>query len=208
MRAQAILFDLDDTLFDHSSIQRRLTVELRQRHPAFARIDAEVLAVRSTQHHEELHPRVVAGELSLSEVRIERHRRLLGEFGAADDEAVALARWHALAKVEAETLVPDTRERVEAARTLGLRMAIASNNTRAEQPHKLDRHGLVPHFDAHSTEPTGFPRGHAARHPWPAYAPSPAARHQPRSPWHAAARPVSLRKLPPPRRRTAAAGAA
>lgn len=148
MPARAILFDLDDTLLDHSAIQRRIAARLIDRHAAFAAADAEALALRSMQHLEALHQQVLAGRLTLHGARVERYRRMLCEFGAGEDDAEALALWHAEAYFDAERLVPGALALVEAARARGLRLAIVSNSTRDEQSRKLDRHGLAPHFDA------------------------------------------------------------
>ncbi len=148
MAARAILFDLDDTLLDHSGIQRNLALQLRQRHMAFAAADAGALAQLSMQLLDELWPQVLAGAMTLHEARTLRYRRMLQAFGESDDEAEALAHWHAGAYIEAETLVPGALALVTAARARGLRLAIVSNNTRAEQERKLNRHGLAPHFEA------------------------------------------------------------
>jgi len=148
MPARAVLFDLDDTLLDHSGIQHRLATQVRRRHAAFATADAGALAALSMRLLDELWPRVLAGEITLHEARTVRYRRLLQAFGAADDDAESLAHWHAEAYIDAETLVPGALALVQAARARGLRLAIVSNNTRAEQQRKLDRHGLAPHFEA------------------------------------------------------------
>jgi putative hydrolase of the HAD superfamily len=148
MPARAVLFDLDDTLLDHSGIQRTLALQLRQRHRVFAAADPEALAQLSMRLLDELWPRVLAGAMTLHEARTQRYRRMLQTFGEADDDAETLAHWHARAYIEAETVVPGALALVEAARARGLRLAIVSNNTRAEQQRKLDRHGLAPHFEA------------------------------------------------------------
>lgn len=148
MPARAVLFDIDDTLLDHSGIQQRLAKLVMLRHAAFAAADSGALAALSTRLLDELWPRVLAGEMTLHDARTERYRRLLQAFGDDDDDAEALARWHAQAYIDAETLVPGALALVQAARARGLKLAIVSNNTRAEQQRKLDRHGLAPHFEA------------------------------------------------------------
>jgi putative hydrolase of the HAD superfamily len=144
---RAVLFDLDDTLLDHTGNQRRLAHLLRERHPAFADCDPDALASRSMAHLEELHPLIVAGALSSQDARLERFRRLLRESGANEADAEELAHWHRRTYLEVESLVPGAAELIAALCARNLKLAIISNSTRDEQQRKLATHGLAPFFD-------------------------------------------------------------
>jgi putative hydrolase of the HAD superfamily len=146
---RAVLFDLDDTLFDHRQCARAALSELHQAHPplhscAFA--DFERMHARFL---EELHQRVLTGELQLDEARRQRFRRLFEAAGvAADDELVA----------RAAAAYRDGYQRVRqpiagAARLLSLvkqqaLVGIVSNNLLEEQQDKLRHCGLVDYVDA------------------------------------------------------------
>ena len=147
---RAVLFDLDDTLLDHTGNQRQLTQLLRARHPAFAQQDVAWLAERSIAHLDELHPHIVAGRISPHDARVERFRRLLREAGAdeADDaDAKNLAHWHRQTYLEVESRIDGALELVADLHKRGLKLAIVSNSTRDEQTRKLATHGLAPYFD-------------------------------------------------------------
>ena len=145
---RAVLFDLDDTLLDHTGNQRQLTQLLHARHPAFALQELSWLIERSIAHLDELHPHIVAGTISPHEARVERFRRLLREADADDADAEALAHWHRQAYLEVESRIDGALELVAALRERGLKLAIVSNSTREEQTRKLATHGLAPYFDA------------------------------------------------------------
>jgi putative hydrolase of the HAD superfamily len=87
----AVLFDLDDTLFDHWACTRAALADLRQRFPALGRMPAEAVEVEHRRLLEELHLHVLAGRMRVDDARIERFRRLLGFAGEAADRELAVA---------------------------------------------------------------------------------------------------------------------
>ncbi len=145
---RAVLFDLDDTLFDHRLCARTALSSLHaayaafQTHPFgdFERMHARLL--------EELHRRVITGELPLGDAREERFRRLFRSVGVQPDEEVV---------VKAAAAYRDGYRRVRqpivgAARLLGLvrkraRVGIVSNNLLEEQQDKLRHCGLEAWID-------------------------------------------------------------
>ena len=85
---RAVLFDLDDTLFDHRLCARTALTAL---HGAYEVLRGRPFAEVERLHAsflEELHPRVTAGELPLEEARQERFRRLFAALGETPDESV------------------------------------------------------------------------------------------------------------------------
>ena len=72
-----VLFDLDDTLFDHSHATERALARLRRAEPALAAWTSEELQTRHGAVLETLHQEVLAGALSIDAAREERFRRLL-----------------------------------------------------------------------------------------------------------------------------------
>src|SRR4051812_26249639 len=74
---RAVLFDLDDTLFDHRHGAREALAAVRDSHDALAGFDMAELERRHAEILEVLHLRVLAGEIGLDAARLERFRTLL-----------------------------------------------------------------------------------------------------------------------------------
>lgn len=147
---RAVLFDLDDTLFDHRASAGEALRRVRNAHEC---LRAAAFADVERQHShllEEMHPRVVNGLLGMDEARVERFRQLLLRFGdtACDDDrcraAAAMYRREYLdarrATAGAEALLAAVRRRVS--------VAIVSNNMLQEQTEKLEYCRLAAHVDA------------------------------------------------------------
>jgi HAD superfamily hydrolase (TIGR01509 family) len=83
---RAVLFDLDDTLFDHCLCARTALTEMHAAHPEFQACPLDDFEQLHAAHLEELHPLVTRGELPLEEARRERLRRLFREVGASPPE--------------------------------------------------------------------------------------------------------------------------
>lgn len=144
----AVLFDLDDTLFDHRQCSRLALSELYGAHEDFQVRTFDEFAGMHARLLEELHGRVLTGEVGLEEAREERFRRLFAAVGMpADDAAVS----------RAAAAYRDGYRRVRqpvagAAQLLALvrehaRVAIVSNNLLEEQQDKLRHCGLEPYVD-------------------------------------------------------------
>jgi HAD superfamily hydrolase (TIGR01509 family) len=93
-RPKLLLLDLDDTIFDHVGSSLEALTRLASEDPRLRGSPPSVLAARYASHLEELHPRVLAGELSVDDARAIRVRRLFEESGSPIDasEADRLAR--------------------------------------------------------------------------------------------------------------------
>ena len=76
-----VLFDLDDTLFDHDHCSRAALRRVRDEHPALCAVPWEELRVSYSRLLEEVHARLLGGEFTLEEARRERFRLLFSELG-------------------------------------------------------------------------------------------------------------------------------
>lgn len=142
----AVLFDLDDTLFDHRATSRAALAALQAGEPALQRLDLDTLERRHVALLEELHEAgVMQGVVPVDEARVERFRRLLEEAGEPPARARALAldvapRYRA-AYAAARRAVPGARALLEIVRAR-VRVGVVSNNILTEQEAKLAQLGM------------------------------------------------------------------
>lgn len=146
---RAVLFDLDDTLFDHQGCAREALAAVRASHEGFGAMSAEALERAHARFLEELHGEVMLGRVPLEVARIERFRRLLGSVGAAagDDLASRLASTYREAYRTARRAVSGAAALLEAVKQRA-RIGIVSNNLLDEQREKLRTCGLDGFVDA------------------------------------------------------------
>jgi putative hydrolase of the HAD superfamily len=146
---RAVLFDLDDTLFDHHGCSRSALQGVHESHACFGNMPFDDLADAHRRLLEELHHDVMLGRIPLDEARRERFRRLFGVAGvdASVEQASAAAVTYrdryksARRAIEgAAALLPLVRARA--------RVGIVSNNLLEEQQEKLRHCGLDRFVDA------------------------------------------------------------
>lgn len=146
MTTKAVLFDLDDTLFDH---RRSARAALSAVHELFA---SSVAFAEFERHHahylEEMHLEVLAGRATLDDARRERFRRVFAALGLRLDPADV----HRAAAAYRDGYA-GTREAMDGAidllTTLRTRavIAVVTNNLLEEQRSKLSVCGLAPYVD-------------------------------------------------------------
>jgi HAD superfamily hydrolase (TIGR01549 family) len=145
----AVLFDLDDTLFDHSRSARAALESVRHRHPAF--LDWPIDAFERSHGHwlESFHARVVAGEMSVDEARLDRFRALYREVSVEPSEAelAETAAAYRAAYMTARAPVDGALALLTALRP-HVRLGIVSNNVVREQMDKIRHLGFDRFFDA------------------------------------------------------------
>lgn len=148
MPVRAVLFDLDDTLIDHSYATIAATRAAIALEPALAAAPFDQVVAQSQALLDRLHPQVVAGQLMFDQARIQRYLQLLRVFGCSSDNAEQLAAAHVHAYRTAERAVPGAKALLDCLDERGIALAIVSNNTRAEQEAKLRRLKFFDHFAA------------------------------------------------------------
>eukprot|EP00913_Durusdinium_trenchii_P013406 g12587.t1 len=145
---RVVLFDLDDTLFDHQHCSRAGLDAVRK---AFAgRIAGSADEIESTYREllERMHLKVLDGSMSIDASRIERFRAFLTNESrvATDDESIEAARCYRDAYDAAYRPVPGAIEllqRVKAKHPVG----IVTNHVVAEQIKKIAAIGVEPFVD-------------------------------------------------------------
>jgi len=144
-----VLFDLDDTLFDHKHAARQALTRVHQMHACFTARQFDQFADEHARVLEEMHRRVLAGEMGIDEARLERFRRLFAAAGGAADETLLQETAAAYRRRYVETRRPVTgaRELLAAIKPIA-RVAIVSNNLLDEQQQKLRLCGFDPYIDA------------------------------------------------------------
>ena len=156
---RGVLFDMDDTLFDHNHATDCATAVIHGEEPAFGCWTPAELRRRHSLMLELIHQDVLSGRLRIDEARRERFRRLLTEAGAeapALDRAPGIARRYRQAYEHGWRAVIGALELVAALKARGVSVGIVTNNVRSEQLIKLTRCGLDPYVDTLVTsEETG-----------------------------------------------------
>jgi putative hydrolase of the HAD superfamily len=140
---KAVLFDLDDTLFDHRGSAR---AALSAVHRLFApSVDFAAFERHHARYLEEMHLEVLAGRVGLDEARRERFRRVFAALGLPlpEETAVRVALAYRDGYQEARRPVAGAAALLAAVRARS-RVAVVTNNLLAEQRDKLAVCGLAP----------------------------------------------------------------
>jgi HAD superfamily hydrolase (TIGR01549 family) len=135
---RAVLFDLDDTLFDHAGCARDALSAVQGCHASLSAMSFDALERTHAIFLEQLHTDVMLGRVPLDEARRERFRRLLAACGAdvPDDLAAHVAATYRDAYREARRAIAGAAALVAAVRERA-RIAVVSNNLLEEQQEKL-----------------------------------------------------------------------
>lgn len=155
-----VLFDLDDTLFDHVATARAALAVLAAGRPTLHAVPPEEFYQRYSELLEELHPQVMSGQLSYLAARHLRFARLLAPYesplSAADLAALVeqhYGHYQRLRRPVAGALA--LLQRLKPAVKIG----IVTNNRTAEQQEKLRFLGMTGLVDALITsEEVGVPK--------------------------------------------------
>jgi HAD superfamily hydrolase (TIGR01509 family) len=150
MSLKAVLFDLDDTLYDHRFASAQAVIHLQQSYPCFAGVPEAEFEREHRELLEQIHLRILRGELTLDQGRLERYRELLSRYGAVCDEEAAHTAWRAYRQyyLSCERPISGAQALLEAVRAAGLKIGIVTNNAVGEQTEKLNRMGWHPLIDA------------------------------------------------------------
>jgi putative hydrolase of the HAD superfamily len=146
---RAVLFDLDDTLFDHRQSAADALRRVQQAHDGLRDVPFDEFERQHARLLDELHPEVVSGRVDIDAARRERFRRLFECFGATDSEerSSAAATMYRGEYLEARRATAGAAALLEAVRRRAA-VGIVSNNVLQEQQDKLQHLGLSSHVDA------------------------------------------------------------
>ena len=139
---KAVLFDQDDTLFDHLYSTRQGLLAVCQAYPFFQQHPIETLFADYARLIEEMHIHVLEGRLSKDEARRERFRRFFLLHGPATED-LANAVEHG-ARLYRETYQASRQTVAGAVELLeclhrNVKIAVVTNNVRNEQVEKLHK---------------------------------------------------------------------
>lgn len=151
----AVIFDLDDTLFDDAVCTLAGLRALAAGHPALAALPQTELVARHAHLLAALEHEVYAGTLSAEGARVRRLGQLL-EGVAADAEAAAHV-YHAASRAHYRPL-SGALELLRALHERGLRLAVLTNYPRPVQTAKLDACGFGPYLHAAVTTSDAPPK--------------------------------------------------
>lgn len=145
---KVVLFDLDDTLFDHDRACRSGIAYLRRRDARWSTRSTEELHAQYSRQLEMIHPRVVAGVLSSEDARLLRFHRLARwcGFELDDVEAARFSQEYRVRYLRARRSVPGARavlDHLQGRATVG----VVTNNQVAEQHDKIRTIGIGGRID-------------------------------------------------------------
>lgn len=148
MATTVVLFDLDDTLFDHWACTRAALASLREPYPGLRAVPADVLEREHARLLEELHLHVLAGRITVDEARIERFGRLLAFAGesAAQEAAAGAAAAYRAAYLGHWRPVEGALELLRAVHARAA-TGVVTNNVASEQRQKIAACGFGPLLD-------------------------------------------------------------
>jgi HAD superfamily hydrolase (TIGR01549 family) len=140
---RAVLFDLDDTLFDHRGCARDALEAVQTCYPCFREMAFSELEQAHARFLEELHQEVMIGRVQLDAARNERFRRLFAAAGvtAAEDLARLAASTYRERYTAARRAVAGAAALLRLVRARAP-VGIVSNNLLEEQREKLRVCGL------------------------------------------------------------------
>lgn len=136
---QAVIFDLDDTLFDHYHSVRAGLVAVQKAYPDLQQRTLDDLTHTYVDLVESLHIKVLQGLLTLDQARIQRIQSFFRNYGHTIpvDEAQTCANLYRGAYQAARQTVPGAITLLEHLRT-HVKIGIITNNASFEQREKLD----------------------------------------------------------------------
>lgn len=160
---RAVLFDLDDTLFDHQFCSRAGLTALQAGFPSLASEPFDAFELRYRVLLEEVHLRVLSGELSPAEGRAERFLRFLSVASPASlADAARAAELYATAFRASRRPIAGAMELLHHLRPR-VKIGVVTNNVRAEQVEKLQHLALDALIDVLVTsEDVGVAKPHPA----------------------------------------------
>ena len=134
----AVLFDLDDTLFDHQQSSIKALELLREKHKCFQSTTIEQLERNYFALLNELHPLVLDGKLTPDESRLQRFIRFFTQYGekTSTEKAFTESEFYHESYLAARVPVPGATQLLEALKPI-VKIGVVTNNLVSEQLSKL-----------------------------------------------------------------------
>ncbi len=148
---RVVLFDMDDTLYDHSYALESAVEELQKKDPRLSAVPLRALVLKDQEVLRDVHlGLVLPGKVSQSESRVLRMVRLYESQGIklVEAEARQLSELRRAAYLAHERAVPGARRLIEELKSNAVEVGVVSNNLLAEQRAKLSRIGLASLVDS------------------------------------------------------------
>jgi putative hydrolase of the HAD superfamily len=112
LRWRAVLFDLDNTLYDHDASSREALTAAAREFDETSRLDADELCREFARHNDACWVLATRGEMTREELRVARFRRTLEGFGVQDLDPVRLSSAYLERYRRRLAAVPGARETV------------------------------------------------------------------------------------------------
>ncbi|MDP4220479.1 MAG: HAD family hydrolase [Bacteroidota bacterium] len=156
-RIKVVFFDLDDTLYDHSFHIHSGISALREQHSFLQAHSIESLNKLSHDLLEEVHARLLLGEISLNESRRIRWYKFLKNFGQElNFDPIEFSDSYLRAYYGSERALPGAIDLLRELRK-EYRIGIISNNLLEEQLAKMRRIGIIEYIDFYAiSDDVGF----------------------------------------------------
>lgn len=146
---RAVLFDLDDTLYDHLHSARQGLLGLSKRYPYMQAITLAELEQRFSEILELTHTKMLQGDMNQDEARCIRFQHLFESFGVQINQQQALDdyRMFRIDYDASRRVVAGSHELLTELRSMDLRLGVITNNMTTEQINKLKMLELADYFE-------------------------------------------------------------
>ena len=150
---KAVLFDLDDTLFDHRHSARAALGFLKERFDdKLSAISLDELERAHLEILNEIHTNVLDGTISLDEARIKRFAILFPRYDVilSEEEQYEVSSLYRIKYQAARRATIGAINLLHALRLREVRIGVVSNNLLEEQLDKMQHCGLAPFIDSYT----------------------------------------------------------
>lgn len=143
---KAVIFDLDDTLFDDTACMYAGLSALTQAYH-IQNIDIKQLYQRHWEIISEIDPLLFSGQIDAQEARKRRYEKLLTELGVQQPDGLEATQIYRKAYQAHWAVIEGGPELLKTLREYGLKIGVLTNYVREVQVEKLAHCGLTPLVD-------------------------------------------------------------
>lgn len=147
---KAVLFDLDDTIFDHQYARRSALAALQRTYPVLASQTICALEATHERHMQSTFAAFLAGEFNVNESRRERQRLFFRDYGATlsvEQADAAEVRYRQAYNTDRRP-IPGAVALINALRARGTKIGVVTNGVPLEQAEKIRLCGLDGKIDS------------------------------------------------------------